>query len=587
MILFWRKAKQEGEVKPRRRMGCLGKTLLALLIYFAICGLAGWWFDFGSSSYSLESNSVYKIKLKGTLVEQAPEDNPFAAMMNYMPYGGNNEQVLGLDQLLSNIHLAKTNDKIDGIYLYGGQLAMSPASAKAIRDALIDFKESGKWIIAYAEHYGQLNYYVASVADKIYLNSVGVVEWNGLSMTKSYYTRVLQKIGVEMQVLKVGTFKSAVEPYFRTSMSEADRAQTRVYLDGIWSEMRDAVALSRGIEAKQLDAYADEYMGLQPKEKYLAYKLVDSLVYVQDMDTILARMTETKDYNLVSTSQLALVKRNEPKSDDKIAVVYLAGEISDDKGDGIVGTEALKTLKKVSKNDDVKAVVLRVNSPGGSADASEQIWHAIQLLKHKGLPVVVSMGDYAASGGYYISCGADYIYAEPTTLTGSIGIFGLVPSVKGLREKVGLDVDGVATHRLSDLESNIIQKGMNEQEHALLQNMVERGYDLFTSRCAEGRGMSQDSIKAIGEGRVWLGKDALRLGLVDELGNIDNAVAKAAELAQLEQYKITYYPHRKDFMTELLESLDSSTDEEKLLLQLREFVKRPRVMAIEYFGKIQ
>jgi protease-4 len=305
------------------------------------------------------------------------------------------------------------------------------------------------------------------------------------------------------------------------------------------------------------------------------------------MDTILAGLTDTKDFRLISTSQLALAKRLDSKSKNKIAVVYLEGEITDNKGDGIVGKEVLKTLKKVGKNDQVKAVVLRVNSPGGSADASEQIWHAEQLLKKQGLPVVVSMGDYAASGGYYISCSADYIYAEPTTLTGSIGIFGMIPSVKDLCNKIGVDVDGVATHDLSMLDADLLLNGMNEREHALMQAMVERGYDLFTSRCAEGRHMPQDSIKVIGEGRVWLGKDALRLGLVDELGNIDDAIAKAAALAEFEDYALTYYPAPKDFMTELMESLDNTTDEEKMLLRMRDLVKEPRIMAIHYFGTIK
>lgn len=575
--------------RPRRRMGCLGKTLIALAIYFAINLLFGWWISsfYSPSAYTVEDNSVYRLTLKGTLVEQAPEDNPFAGIMGKIPYGNQQEDVVGLDQLLSNISLAKNDDKIKGIYLYDGQLAMAPASAKALRDALLDFKTSGKWIIAYAEHYGQMNYYVASVADKIYLTPVGTVDWNGLATAKTYYTRMLEKLGVKMQILKVGTFKAAVEPFFRTSMSEADRAQTKIYLDGIWSEMREAVSRSRTITPAQLDQYANEYMGLQPQKKYVEYGLVDSLVYIQDMDTILADITDTKDFRFISTSQLALAKRLDSKSKNKIAVVYLEGEITDSKGDGIVGKEVLKTLKKVGKNDQVKAVVLRVNSPGGSADASEQIWHAEQLLKKQGLPVVVSMGDYAASGGYYISCSADYIYAEPTTLTGSIGIFGMIPSVKDLCNKIGVDVDGVATHDLSMLDADLLLNGMNEREHALMQSMVERGYDLFTSRCAEGRHMPQDSIKVIGEGRVWLGKDALRLGLVDELGNIDDAIAKAAALAELEDYAITYYPAPKDFMTKLMESLDNTTDEEKLLLRLREFVKEPRIMAIHYFGTIK
>ena len=482
--------------------------------------------------------------------------------------------------MLSNIRLAKDNDKVLGIYLRGGSLQMGAASAKAIRDALLDFKESGKFVVAYADSYGQMNYYVASAADKIFLNATGSVAWDGLSAQKMYYTRLLEKIGVEMQILKVGTFKSAVEPYFRTSMSDADRAQTMQYINGIWSEMTEKVAASRHLTAAQLNDYADECMSLQPEEKYVDYGMVDTLVYVQDMDSVLRAYAGTKEYKTISTSRMATVKRASIKASDEIAVLYADGQITDDSGDGIVGTEMVKTIKKIAKDDNVKAVVLRVNSPGGSADASEQIWHAVKTLQAKGLPVVVSMGDYAASGGYYISCEADYIYAEPTTLTGSIGIFGTVPNLGKLRDKVGIDIDGVGTNRHSDMQVNMVYKGMNPEERQLMQSMVERGYDLFTRRCAEGRGMTQDAIKAIGEGRVWLGKDAVGIGLVDELGNINDAISKAAELAALEQYAITYYPEVEDPMESLLSMFDNTTPEERLVLKVRDFVSKPRVMAL-------
>ena len=583
-IFFTRKV--EVIDKPRKRIGCLGKTLIALVVYFALCGLAGWWYDNSVSVVSLSDNTVYKLPLKGVLVEQAPEDDPFAELMGALPYGRESENRVGLDRLLSNIRLAKENDKIKGIYLYDGRLGMAPASAKTLRDALLDFKQSGKFIVAYAEHYGQLNYYVASVADRIYLNPTGEVDWNGLGSQKAYYKRILDKLGIEMQILKVGTFKSAVEPFIRTSMSEADRAQTKVYLHGLWSEIRGAVSESRGISIEELDKLADRYMGLQPQDDYIACGMVDSLCYRDGMDSVLTRLAG-EDYHTVNTNELAMAKRSKQKGKDKIAVVYASGEITDESGDGIVGSKMVKTLKQVGKDDDVKAVVLRVNSPGGSANASEHIHHAVQLLREKGVPVVVSMGDYAASGGYYISCGADYIYAEPTTLTGSIGIFGMIPSVKGLREKVGYDIDGVATHHLSLLESDILYQGMNDEEHRLMQTMVERGYDLFTGRCAEGRHMPQDSIKRIGEGRVWLGKDALRLGLVDEMGNLNDAVEKAAKMAGTEDYRLAYFPEPKDFLTQLMEKMDNSSEEERMLLKLKELCSKPQMMAIEYFGTIQ
>ena len=571
----------QNDGQPKKKMGCLGKTIVGIGVYFLVCGLLGWMMGdmFSTPTTVLEDNTIYRIDMSGELVEQASEPNPFDALLPEL-YGQDITSKVGLNDLLNNIALAKNNDKVLGIYLKGGELAAAPASAKALRDALLDFKQSGKFVIAYAESYSQMNYYIASVADKIYLNAVGSVAWNGLSAQKMYYTRLMEKIGVEMQILKVGTFKSAVEPYFRTSMSPEDRQQTQQYIDGIWSEMKTAVAKSRGLNENDLDKYADEFMAIQPQHKYIDYGLVDTLVYVQDMDTVLRMYAGTKDYKQLSTSKMTNVKRVEVDATDKVAVLYAEGTISDSGSEGIVGSQVIKTINKIHKNEDVKAVVLRVNSPGGSANASEQIWHAVTTLQAKGLPVVVSMGDYAASGGYYISCCADYIYAEPTTLTGSIGIFGTVPNLNKIREKVGLDIDGVSTNKHSSMETNMLYKGMNAQEYALMQGMVERGYELFTSRCADGRSMTQEAIKKIGEGRVWLGKDAVNIGLVDELGNINSAIQKAAELAGLGSYSMVYYPEKKDPLEEMLKMLDKSTPEEKLVVKIREFASQPRIMAL-------
>ena len=575
MAIFVKKDEQ-----PRKKLGCLWKTIIGIGVYFLFCGIFGMLMgDMMSTPETvLEENTIYRLDLSGVLVDQVAEENPFDAILGEM-YGQTTTTV-GLNNLLSNIALAKDNDKILGIYLRGGSLSAGPASAKALRDALLDFKQSGKFIIAYADSYTQTNYYIASVADKIYLNTVGNIAWDGMSAQKEYYTRLFEKIGVEMQILKVGTFKSAVEPYFRTSMSDADRKQTEQYLGGIWNEVKTAVAEQRHLTVEQLDAYADECMSLQPQYKYVDYGFVDTLVYVQDMDTVLRMYAGTKDYNTLSTSKMTSVERAKINAKDKVAVLYAEGQIFDSGKEGIVDTEVIKTVKKIHKDDAIKAVVLRVNSPGGSADASEQIWHAVQTLQEKGLPVVVSMGDYAASGGYYISCGADYIYAEPTTLTGSIGIFGTVPNASKLMDKIGLDIDGVSTNKHSALTINAIYKGMNKQEFALMQSMVERGYDLFTKRCADGRGVSQEEIKKVGEGRVWLGKDALEIGLVDELGNINNAIAKAAELANLGEYAIVDYPEKTDPFEELLKMFDTTTPEERLMLKMREFASKPRIMAL-------
>ena len=584
---FFKTIDQQSQ-QPRRRLGCLGKTIIGIAIYFLVCALIGKAMGdmMNTPTTVLEPNTVYRLDLSGLLVEQAAEENPFDGLVNEL-YGKEMIANVGLNDVLSNIALAKENEKVLGIYLKGGNLVASPASAKAIRDALLDFKQSGKFIIAYSDNYTQNNYYIASVADKIFFNPVGSLAWDGLSAQKEYYTRLMDKIGVEMQILKVGTFKSAVEPYFRTSMSAEDRKQTQQYLDGIWSEMKTAVAANRELTVEQLEQYADECMSLQPQQKYVEYGLVDTLVYIQDMDTVLRMYAGTKDYKSLSTTKMANVARTENIATDKVAVLYADGAIYDSGSDGIVEGKMLKEIKKIRKDENIKAVVLRVNSPGGSADASEQIWHALKTLQEKGLPVVVSMGDYAASGGYYISCSADYIYAEPTTITGSIGIFGTVPNFSRLMDKVGLDVDGVSTNKHANLTTNAIYKGMNPQEFALMQSMVERGYDLFTKRCADGRGMTQAEIKKIGEGRVWLGKDALEIGLVDELGNINDAIAKAAELAELGLYDVLECPKKKDPLEEMLKILDKTTPEERLVMKMREFVAKPRIMALTPEVRIQ
>ena len=572
----------DGQTRPRRRVGCLGGCLIFFAVYFLCSAIIGWIMGdmFSSSTVELKDKTVYHLQMKGTLVEQGQEDDPWSAVLSSMPYSSYaNQDNVGLDDILSNIRLAKNDDRVLGIWLDGAALSMAPASAKAIRDALLDFKQSGKWVIASAQSYGETNYYVASVADRICLDPTGAVDWKGLTAQKMYLTRLMEKIGVEMQILKVGTFKSAVEPYFRTSMSEADRLQTKQYLDGIWDEYKTAVGASRHLTADQLETLADRYMALQSAEENLQAGLVDTIVYCQDMDSLLRVYTGLKDYHMLTTAQLANVKRPESKAKEKVAVLYLEGEITDEDGDGIVAKKVVKTLKKIAKDDEIKALVLRVNSPGGSANASEQIWHAVQKIKADSVPVVVSMGDYAASGGYYISCGADYIFAEPTTITGSIGIFGTIPNVKKLREKIGVDIDGVSTNKHSDLEANVLYKGMNPEEQRMMQTMIERGYDLFTSRCAEGRHVSQDYIKSIGEGRVWLGAKGKEIGIVDAMGNIDDAIAKAVEMAGLEFYQIAYYPEKTDPIDELIKAFDNTTEEEKLMLKVKNFCSKPRIMA--------
>lgn len=537
-------------------------TMCGLLLFFfvgifsLVFSLIGMVASSSGTATTLESHSIYHIEMKG-VVDERVEDNPFGgAMAEAM--GQAYTQQIGLDDLLRNIRIAKEDKHIDAIYLEGGNLSMGFATATALRDALLDFRESGKPVIAYAQSYGQINYYLASAADSIYLNATsGSISWHGLASQLSFYSRLLEKIGVEMQVVKVGTFKSAVEPYILTGMSEPNRLQYDMLLGDMWDQVKAGVAAGRGVTVEQLQQWADENLMFAEETDYMHYGLVDALCYPQEMDSVLAAVTGTKDYHLVKHADMCSVEEKTSRSSEEVAVLYAFGEITDEYGDGIVGTKLIEEIDKLRKNEDVKAVVLRVNSPGGSASASEQIHHALTLLKAE-KPLVVSMGDYAASGGYYISSPAHYIYAEPTTLTGSIGIFGLIPCYGKLADRVGVDFDGVKTARLADLEMNAVTKGMNTEERALMQGMINRGYELFTRRCAEGRGMSQDSIKAIAEGRVWSGTRALQIGLVDSLGHIEAAIAKAAELAQMDKYKVVSYPEKEDFMTRLMKEMNAS-----------------------------
>ncbi len=556
--------------------GLLIFSFLSSIMFFIMLGAMASLSD--TPTTIVRPNSVYTLELQGTLTERSSEDEFEALFAEMAGQGAVNN--IGLEDVLANIEKAKKDSNIVGIYLKGGALSGGYASFATIREALADFRASGKWIVAYAENYTQGNYYLASVADKVYCNTHSSVAWQGLYAGTMFYTRALEKLGIEMQVLKVGTFKSAVEPYILTKMSDANRLQMKELLQDMWGEMTAAVSASRGISVETLNALADKNMMLQPEEELVAAGLVDSLIYQQDMQAILTALVGTNDYTLLSHSALLNTPEAAVYKANKIAILYAEGEITDSEGDGIVGTKLVKEINKLAEKDDVKAVVLRVNSPGGSAAASEQIWQALSLLKHK-KPLVVSMGDYAASGGYYISCLADTILADANTLTGSIGIFGLVPNVHGLTDKLGLDIDGIGTNAMSDMETNMLYKGMSTAERQLMQGMINRGYELFVKRCANGREMSIEEIKAVAEGRVWSGKRAVELGLVDALGNTQDAVEIAARMAGVTDYAVTTYPAKKDKMAELLESLLGATtsDTDKTLMQIKKTLEQPTVMA--------
>ena len=511
-------------------------------------------FSMVSSSESetqVRKNSVMMLDLNGTLAERSQE-NPLDLIMkdDYRTYG--------LDDILSSIKKAKENEDIKGIYIQATSLGAGFASLEEIRNALKDFKESGKFVVAYGDAYTQGLYYLSSVADKVLLNPQGMLEWRGLAATPMFFKDLLEKVGVEMQVFKVGTYKSAVEPFISTEMSAANREQINVYLSSIWGQITSAVAESRNLSVEALNKEADRMLMFYPAEESVKNGLVDTLIYKNDVRDYLKNLAGIdKDDNMpiLGIQDMINVKKNVPrdKSGNVIAVYYAYGEIdggsSASTDEGINSEKVIKDLRKLKDNENVKAVVLRVNSPGGSAYGSEQIWYAVNQLK-KEKPVIVSMGDYAASGGYYISCNADTIVAEPTTLTGSIGIFGMMPNAKGLTEKLGVNFDVVKTNPYADFGN--LTRPMNDGEKGLMQMYVNNGYELFLTRCSNGRGISMEELDKIAQGRVWTGSTAKELGLVDELGGLDKALEIAIAKAGVDAYTVMSYPKKEGFLESLM-----------------------------------
>lgn len=544
--------------------------VVVIITILSIMGLVGM-ASMGSVTANVKDNSVLVIQLEGSISERS-EENPFG---NLLGNAALTDQ--GLDDILKAIERAKTEPKVKGIYIESGTFAGAmPASLEAIRDALLDFKKEGKFIVTYGDLYTQGAYYLCSAADSVIVNPQGLIEWTGLSSTVTYYKDLLDKVGVDMQVVKVGTYKSAVEPFLLSEMSDANREQIETYDNEIWSEMTKAVSKSRGISEAKLNELADSMMLLREATLYKKEKLVDKLAYSDAVQQIIANMMKVDspdDYNTITVKDLAGIANNEPKgfSGDVVAVYYAVGDIVDESTSDwnyspeIVGKTVIKDLQKLADDDDVKAVVLRVNSGGGSAYASEQIWHQVMNIKSK-KPIVVSMGDMAASGGYYISCAADYIYAEPTTITGSIGIFGMFPNAgELLNDKLGVHFSTVKTNQFADFGD--ISRPFTEQERAIAQRYINNGYELFTRRCADGRKMKQDDIKKIGEGRVWTGIHAKQIGLVDELGGLDAAIAKAKKLAKIDDASIMNYPAKTTVFEQLMEEMQGTSYADKQLQQ--------------------
>ncbi len=542
-------------------VGC--SIVIGIFIFIFILIIAA--MSFGSSDkYNLKDNTVLTLKLEGTLSERV-EPNSFLDLI-----GQNTDLEIGLDDILSSIKKAKENDNIKGIYINAGPFAASNASLKEIRDQLADFKESGKFIIAYADVYSQGCYYLSSVADKVIMNPQGNLDLHGLSSSPTFYKGLLDKIGIEMQIFKVGTFKSAVEPFMLDKMSDANREQVTAYINDIWSTITSEISDSRKISVDKINQLTDSLQTFKLANASVSEGLVDTLMYeteVKEYLKDLLKVEKAKDVRMASIKDMTSVSFvKESSSKDVIAILYAEGSINNGSGkEGITDKRYVKEIEKLKDNDKVKAVVFRVNSPGGSAYASEQIWKAITDLKAK-KPVVVSMGDYAASGGYYIACNASKIIAQPNTLTGSIGIFGMFPNVEGLTKKVGLSFDNVKTNKFADFGD--ATRPMRPEEKVILQQYIEHGYDLFLTRCSEGRNIPKDSLDHIAQGRVWTGNQALKIGLVDALGNIDTAIQEAAKLAKIDDYSLQDYPKKVDF----LESLLSNQKEEFATKAMKEYL---------------
>lgn len=549
-----------------------------------------------SAPTKVEDNSVFVIKLSGTISERAEGSTPLDAVL-----GMNDMSAMGLDDLIASIRKAKDNDDIKGIYLEGGLTEFdAPATAQQLRDALKDFKTSGKWIVAYADMYMQANYYVVSVADKVYLNAEGNVDFKGLGGKSEYLKGLYDKIGVKYMTAKVGKYKSYVERNTMTGMSDYDREQRTAYNNGIWQYWLKEIAESRKVTPEQLNQLAnDSIMAFANPDDYLTAKLVDKILFPEELKAeIKDRLKLGKDDNIpqLTLADMLNVKADKNEDGDQIAVYYAFGSIVDSEvtnlinggGHCIVGKTTAEDLRKLADDDNVKAVVFRVNSGGGSAVASEQIRHAIKLIKAK-KPVVVSMGGVAASGGYWISSPANCIVAEPTTITGSIGIFGLIPNFSGLvQDKLGVTFDGVTTNKYSDYETELVLGKNPDEIMKRMQTYVDRGYQNFLNIVSEGRGMKPAQVDSIAQGRVWLATDAIKIKLVDQIGSLDDAVKKAAELAKTKEYHTKAYPGKGNWLDTFMPKenkgsyLDSKLQEElkiflgdlyEPLMEIRQSVK--------------
>ncbi len=546
-----------------------------IIVIFGLIGLLG--MIAGSSSPSVPDNSVMVVKLDGAISDKGDDNGNMLKSL----YSG--EDNMGMNDIISAIKKAKGDDHIKGIYLETGSIDAEYATLQEIRNALADFRKGGKWIISYGDAYDQGSYYVASVANKVYVNPKGAVAWHGFAAQPMFYKDLMAKFGVKFTIVKVGKYKSATEVLTEDKMSDDNRQQVTRYIDGIWQQLLTDVSASRGISKQALNGYADGIMELEDAKLLKSRKLVDGFCYYDEIKSVVKKqlgVAEDKSLHKVSVSEVNQAVADS-KDGDNIAVYYCAGDIVSapstnpmNQSEQIVSTEVIKDLEELADNDRVKAVVLRINSGGGDAYASEQLWRAVTQLNKK-KPVVVSMGDYAASGAYYMSMGARYIVAQPTTLTGSIGIFAaLMDKSELLTQKLGLKFDEVKTNKNSGYLSAGSTHPWSEGELAFLQGSVNRGYKLFRQRVADGRKMKVDDVEKIAQGRVWTGADAKGIRLVDELGGIDVAVKKAAQLAKVTDWHTTEYPAPADMMTQMMnkwQGAKGSYLDEQMRLTLGEY----------------
>ena len=530
----------------------IANILFSIIAMIFIFGAMGSFLGSMSTTekFTLQDNTVLNLRLNGPITERTPEEDPFTSIIS-----SDRPSPMGLNDIVSAIRKAKNNDKIKGIYIDSRAVTASMATLAEIRHELENFKESGKFIVSYADTYTQGGYYLASVADKVAINPQGMLDLHGLASVPVFYKDALDKLGIEMQIFKVGTYKSAVEPFTQNEMSEANREQVSSFLNDAWNFLRSDLAESRSLTIADIDSLANSLPVLQSTDFLLSANLVDTLVYETEMKNYLRSLLDIDEDTKIPSATVSNMKsvttKTVRKTDNTIAILYAHGNITSGAGSSNIQDKYIvDQIEKLRKDKEIKAVVFRINSGGGSAYASEQIWKAITDLKAE-KPVVVSMGDLAASGGYYIACNADKIVAQPTTLTGSIGIFGAIPSFAGTAKKLGISTDKVKTNEFSDFGN--LTRPFNEREKQLLQSMVERGYDLFLTRCAEGRDMPKDSMALYAEGRVWTGNQAKEIGLVDELGGIEKAIEIAAEMANLgKSYVVFEYPRLRSRFDELL-----------------------------------